>query len=59
MLGRAAILHHNFPKMYEVNREFLPIETPVTEDYLSNEGVSKKFIEYLKNWKLVLDSNKA
>ena len=34
MLGRAGMLHHNFPKMYEADRNFTPIEIPVTEEYL-------------------------
>ena len=57
MLGRAAILHHNFPQMYEVDRNFSPIEIPVSEQYLSDEGVSEKFIEYLRKWKFVSEPN--
>lgn len=50
MLGRAGILHHNYPKMYEVDRNFLPIEIPVTKEYLINEGLSEKFIQYIEKW---------
>jgi 2,4-dienoyl-CoA reductase-like NADH-dependent reductase (Old Yellow Enzyme family) len=57
MLGRAAILHHNFPQMYEADRNFSPIEIPVSEQYLSDEGVSEKFIEYLRKWKFVSEPN--
>ena len=59
MLGRAAILHHNFPQMYEANHNFLPIEIPVSEQYLSDEGVSEKFIEYLRKWKFVSEPNQT
>ena len=50
MLGRAAMLNHNFPKLYEANSSFLPTEIPVTEDYLKNEGLSEKFIQYIEKW---------
>lgn len=50
MLGRAGMLHHNFPKMYEADRNFTPIEIPVTEEYLMNEGLSEKFIQYIEKW---------
>ena len=52
MLGRAAILHHNYPKMYESNPNFKPINIPVTEAYLKREGLSKKFIDYVTKWGL-------
>tara|TARA_Y100000739_G_C20598704_1_gene461785 strand:+ start:916 stop:1923 length:1008 start_codon:yes stop_codon:yes gene_type:complete len=50
MLGRAGMLHHNFPKMYEADRNFTPIEIPVTEEYLMKEGLSEKFIQYIEKW---------
>ena len=53
MLGRAAILNHNFPKLFEENHEFTPPEIPVTEEYLSQEGLSPKFIAYMSNWGFV------
>jgi 2,4-dienoyl-CoA reductase-like NADH-dependent reductase (Old Yellow Enzyme family) len=53
MIGRGAILHHDFPLLYEDNPEFTPSEIPVTEDYLANEGLSKKFIDYMSNWGFV------
>ena len=53
MIGRGAILHHDFPLLYEDNPEFTPSEIPVTEEYLANEGLSKKFIDYMSNWGFV------
>ncbi len=50
MLGRAAILQHNFPMLYEVNSKFQPIEIPVSRDYLLNEGLSDVFINYVSQW---------
>ena len=50
MLGRAGMLHHNFPKMYEADRNFTPIEIPGTEEYLMKEGLSENFFQYIENW---------
>ena len=53
MLGRAAILHHDFPKLYEEDDQFVPSQIPVSVDYLTQEGLSPKFIEYMSNWGFV------
>ena len=50
MLGRAAILEHDFPKKYAENPNFAPIAQPVTRAHLANEGLSGKFIEYMATW---------
>ena len=50
MLGRAAMLNHNFPKLYQANQACSPTKIPVTEDYLKNEGLSEKFIQYISKW---------
>ena len=50
MLGRAAILTHDFPLRYSADRRFQPAQLPVTPEYLAGEGVSPKFVEYLRNW---------
>ncbi|MCH7815478.1 MAG: NADH:flavin oxidoreductase [Proteobacteria bacterium] len=51
MLGRAAILHHDFPKQYQRNVDFAPVEIPVSTEYLIGEGLSEKFIAYMNTWK--------
>lgn len=51
MLGRAAILHHDFPKLMSDKSDFVPAELPVTRAHLTNEGLSEKFIEYMNSWK--------
>ena len=56
MLGRAAILHHNFPHLYEQDNGFVPIEIPVSAEYLTKEGLSQKFIDYMSNWGFVKGS---
>lgn len=49
-IGRAAILHHNFPQRVMENADFKSIETPVNPEYLRKEGLSDAFIEYMKRW---------
>ncbi len=49
-IGRAAILHHDFPVRVMENPDFLPTQLPVSEAYLRREGLSKNFIEYMKRW---------
>ncbi|PCJ23319.1 MAG: NADH:flavin oxidoreductase [SAR86 cluster bacterium] len=51
MLGRAAILHHDFPNQYKNNAEFTPVEVPVTREHLHSEGLSDKFVTYMASWK--------
>lgn len=51
MLGRAAILHHDFPRQHQHNEEFTPVELPVSRQYLENEGLSENFIAYMSTWK--------
>jgi len=50
MLGRAAILHHNFPSLYASDQQFEPVTTPVTRQHLAAEGLSENFIAYMSNW---------
>ena len=47
MLGRAAILQHDFPNRYRAGPAFKPVELPVTRQYLNEEGVSERFVAYL------------
>ena len=49
-VGRAAILHHDFPKKVIGDPDFEPIEPPVTKQHLLNEGLSDKFIKYMQRW---------
>ncbi len=48
MLGRAAMLQHDFPNRYKANPAFKPVEMPVTRAYLKNEGISEKFQLYIQ-----------
>ena len=49
-IGRAAILHHDFPKQVIENTDFTPIKAPVSRSYLSKQGLSPVFIDYMRKW---------
>ena len=51
IIGRAAILHHDFPQRVRAEPGFRATPTPVTEAYLRSEGLSPAFIRYMGNWK--------
>jgi|TARA_B100002003_G_C14157307_1_gene557564 2,4-dienoyl-CoA reductase-like NADH-dependent reductase (Old Yellow Enzyme family) len=51
MLGRAAILHHDFPNQCRHNPDFTPVDLPATREHLESEGLSDKFIAYMSTWK--------
>ena len=49
-IGRAAILHHDFPSKVMDNPNFEPVKTPVSAEHLLKEGLSNKFINYMRRW---------
>jgi 2,4-dienoyl-CoA reductase-like NADH-dependent reductase (Old Yellow Enzyme family) len=51
VVGRAAILHHDFPRRVAADPHFKPIALPVSRAHLAAEGLSPKFITYMQNWK--------
>jgi 2,4-dienoyl-CoA reductase-like NADH-dependent reductase (Old Yellow Enzyme family) len=50
MLGRAAILHHDFPLQARNNPDFEQIALPVSRDYLKSQGLGEAFIDYMSGW---------
>jgi len=51
-IGRAGILHHDFPKRVRANPQFESIERPVSRAYLRDEGLGPVFVDYMANsWK--------
>ena len=50
LAGRAAILHHDFPRRVHDDAAFRMAETPVSRAYLAREGLSEKFIDYMAGW---------
>ncbi|MGH6992344.1 MAG: NADH:flavin oxidoreductase [Caulobacteraceae bacterium] len=51
ILGRAAILHHDFPLRAKADPDFRTIDLPVSEAYLRNEMLGSAFIDYMGHWK--------
>lgn len=51
LIGRGAILHHDFPRRAIADPRFEATPRPVSRDYLRGEGVGEAFIAYVKgNW---------
>ena len=50
-IGRAGILHHDFPKKVIADPSFEPIALPASRSHLANEGLSETFIQYMTKWK--------
>ena len=51
ILGRAAILHHDFPLRVQIDQDFEAIQLPVTREYLKQERLGPAFIKYMSGWK--------
>lgn len=51
LLGRAAILHHDYPQKLAADPTFTPIRTPVTPEHLRAEGLGPAFVKYMQTWK--------
>lgn len=50
ILGRSAILHHDFPKKLAADPSFTRAELPVSRAHLREEGLSESFIQYMSSW---------
>lgn len=50
-IGRAAILHHDFPRRVRADQDFKPTALPASASYLRAEGLSEAFISYMRTWK--------
>jgi 2,4-dienoyl-CoA reductase-like NADH-dependent reductase (Old Yellow Enzyme family) len=51
VIGRSAILHHDFPRRVQEDPEFVPVALPVSVEHLQKEGLGPAFIEYMSGWK--------
>ena len=51
ILGRVAILHHDYPNLLRSDAGFVPRRVPVSADTLRAEGLSEAFVNYMRNWK--------
>lgn len=50
ILGRGAILHHDFPRLAIADPAFAVRDTPVSPAVLHEEGLSDAFVNYMRNW---------
>ena len=50
LIGRGAILHHDFPRLAIADPAFTARPLPVRSTTLAAEGLSAKFIRYMGNW---------
>ena len=48
VIGRGAILHHDFPLRVQADPAFRAIATPVSVEYLRNEGLGRGMIDYMR-----------
>ena len=53
LVGKAAILHHDFPEKVLADPDFRPVATPVSREYLAGERLGPDFIDYMKNFGMV------
>jgi 2,4-dienoyl-CoA reductase-like NADH-dependent reductase (Old Yellow Enzyme family) len=51
VIGRGAILHHDFPKRVRADPHFTPAPLPVSAEHLRAEGLGEAFITYMRTWK--------
>jgi 2,4-dienoyl-CoA reductase-like NADH-dependent reductase (Old Yellow Enzyme family) len=58
-LGRAGILHHDYPAQLQDSPQFRPVETPVPPKHLITQGLSPGFVEYMKSFKGFVDEPMA
>jgi 2,4-dienoyl-CoA reductase-like NADH-dependent reductase (Old Yellow Enzyme family) len=50
LLGRAAIVHHDFPLKLQKDPAFTMRKLPVTKESLQDEGISPAFLKYLESF---------
>lgn len=58
-IGKAGILHHDFPKKVMNDSSFEMQTLPVSRDYLKKEGLGDKFIDYMSRWEDFVASSEA
>ncbi len=51
LIGRGAVLHHDFPRLALADPAFESIARPVSRAHLAAEGLSEPFIDYMGQWK--------
>ena len=51
IIGRGAILHHDFPRRVQADPDFRAVPLPVSVEHLLAEGLGPTFVGYMKTWK--------
>jgi 2,4-dienoyl-CoA reductase-like NADH-dependent reductase (Old Yellow Enzyme family) len=59
VIGRAAILRHDFPERVRRDAAYVSPATPVTVQHLSDEGLSPRFVQYMRQWPGFVEDEKA
>lgn len=49
-IGKSGIVHHDFPKQVLNNKDFIPLNLPVSAEHLKKEGLSSRFIKLMRTW---------
>jgi len=50
VIGRAAILHHDYPQKVKDDPDFKPATLPVSRAHLEAEGLGPAFVGYMSTW---------
>jgi 2,4-dienoyl-CoA reductase-like NADH-dependent reductase (Old Yellow Enzyme family) len=50
LIGRGAILHHDFPEKVRQDPHFQPVALPVSREHLRAEGLGPAFVDYMATW---------
>jgi 2,4-dienoyl-CoA reductase-like NADH-dependent reductase (Old Yellow Enzyme family) len=53
VVGRAAILHHDLPKLVKNDPNWKTVKTPAPPSHLRSEGISPSFVEWVF-WRCLL-----
>lgn len=51
LIGRGAILHHDFARRVIADPAFAAVSVPVTRAHLQAEGLGAAFVDYMASWK--------
>ncbi|MDD3836762.1 MAG: NADH:flavin oxidoreductase [Phenylobacterium sp.] len=49
-IGRAGILHHDYPRRLRDDPAFQPVGLPVSAEHLRREGLGETFVNYMRTW---------
>lgn len=60
LIGRGAIIHHDFPRLAIADEAFTSLPLPVSRDHLANEALGPRFIDYMASgWKGFVEAKAA